>query len=71
MYFQLSFIARFPPDQGPPVLPDGILPHPQDVEAGGEAAGDGDVADLDEIGLHMIHNPQSTERNLRENSLND
>ena len=54
------------PNQGSPVLPDGLLPHPKDVEAGGKAAGDGNVADLDEVGLLMIHNPQSTERNLIE-----
>ena len=73
LYFQVLLLARlspdldpfFPPDQGPPVLPDGLLPHAQDVEAGGEAAGDGNVADLDQVGLFMIHNPQSTESNLR------
>ena len=71
LYFVLSSVTPLtwtlfsPPDQGPPVLPDGLLPHAQDVEAGGEAAGDGNVADLDQVGLFMIHNPQSTESNLR------
>ena len=32
-------------------------PASQDVEAGCEAAGDGDVDNLDEAGLLMIHNP--------------
>ena len=32
-------------------------PHPQDVEAGGQAAGDGDVANLDEASLLIVHYP--------------
>ena len=41
------------------VLPDCDCagPHAQDVEAGGEPAGDGDVADLDEAGLLITHYP--------------
>ena len=38
-------------------LPESLGPHAQDVEAGSEAAGDGDVDDLDDAGVFMIHNP--------------
>ena len=43
-----------------------LCPHPEGVEAGGEAAGDGDVANLDQVGLFIILYPQSTKSNLRE-----
>ena len=43
-----------------------LCPHPEGVEAGGEATGDGDVANLDQVGLFIILYPQSTKSNLRE-----
>ena len=47
------------------LLPDSLWPHAQDVEARSEATGYGDVANLDQICVLMIHNQKPTESNLR------
>ena len=47
------------------LFPESLWPHAQDIEAGGEATGDRDVANLDQVYVLMIHNQKPTESNLR------
>ena len=48
----------------PLVLPDCVLPHAHDVEARGEAAGDSDVANLDQTAPLVILNQNPAQHGL-------